>query len=207
MHHLTNFYKHRCEQLEQQVKLFEAYVRNPEQIKATAQPEGIKAGEKMALSIYNSDITKNLPVDTAKTIATSGGFLAAKRRMGEIQQRADTRQAQIASALNMIPQAAYFGDHEAVSSLSRVLSDIHGVEHESGPSTAQDLRLFSMVHSGQYEPQRPQPEDFQSSEKPADPDDFQEPRELDAEDARILRNTSQNIRLRGPEGGISRYFQ
>lgn len=204
MHHLTNFYRHRCEQLEQQVKLLEAYVRTPEQIKRTAQGEGIQAGEN---EIYRLEDRRQAGEKISPEEGAYRISKAAESRMADINSRSEVRLRQIQSALNMIPVAARFGDIDAVHSLSRVLADIHGVSHEFGDSTPQDLRFFSMVHAGKYEPRRPQPEDFQSSETPADPDDFQEPRELDAEDARILRNTSQNIRLRGPEGGISRYFQ
>lgn len=204
MHHLTNFYRHRCEQLEQQVKLLEAYVRTPEQIKRTAQGEGIQAGEN---EIYRLEDRRQAGEQISPEEGANRISKAAELRMADINLRSEVRLRQIRSALNMIPVAARFGDTDAVHSLSRVLADIHGVSHEFGDSTPQDLRFFSMVHAGKYEPRRPQPEDFQSPETPADPDDFQEPRELDAEDARILRNTSQNIRLRGPEGGISRYFQ
>lgn len=195
-------------------KLMEAYVRSPSQIKRTATPEGIMAAENMKDAVYGS--LEHLPPEERMRVALAGGALAGKERGEQILARGDVRQQQIQTALNKIPELAYFGDHDAVHSITRVLSNINGADHETGPATMADLRFFANLHS--YEPRRPQPEDSGSpepepasepaSEPAPDPDDFPEPRELDAEDARFMRRLSgQAPRLRGPEGGISRYYQ
>ena len=184
-------------------KLVEAYVRTPEQIRATAKSEGEKAATDMAAAVYRA--MPDVPPEESKRYAYAGGMLAGQRRFNQIGSRADIRQEQIVAALNMIPEASYFGDHDAVRSLTRVLGDIHGIQHGLGQTTAEDLRLFSAVHSGDYQPMRPEPP---AEESAPDPDDFEEPRELDAEDVRLMRRLSgQAPRLRGPEGGISRYYQ
>ena len=152
-----NFGKNLNDIMNVRKKLLEAYVRTPKEIAATAQGEGIGAGEQEAYRLGDRGAAgeKISPEEAAYRVAH-----AAESRMGQVLERSDTRRRQIQSALNMIPQAAYFGDMDAVHSLSRVLADINGVKHESGPTTQEDLRLFSMVHAGKYEPRRPQPEDM-----------------------------------------------
>lgn len=158
MHHLINFYKHRCEQLQEKLNLLEAFIRTPEQIKIMAPNLAFEAGaNEMARLEARREAGEVIPPEEgAYRISKAAGVRAA-----EIELRGAVRLRQIRSALNMIPNAARAGDTDAVHSLSRVLADIHGVSHEFGESTPEDLRLFSMVHAGKYEPRRPQPEDFE----------------------------------------------
>ena len=173
-------------------KLMEAYVRSPSQIKRTATAEGIKAAEDMKDAVYGS--LEHLPPEERMRVALAGGVLAGKERGEQILARGDVRQQQIQTALNKIPELAYFGDHDAVHSITRVLSNINGVDHETGPASMADLRFFANLHN--YEPMRPEPPAEESAPSP-------ESSRTSPEDLQMMRQlTDRGIKLRGPDGEI-----
>jgi len=171
MDYLTTYYRNLSEQLQNKLfelqethKLVEANLRGPEELRNIGLQKGVEASQQMVDAIYRNPNLGQRP--NARQIAFAGGMEAAKQAQKPYSEKADKRQEQIAAALNMIPEAAYFDDHDAVRSLTKVISAMHGVQHSLGDPTAEDYRLFASVHSGEYQPMRPEPEDFSQEQSP-----------------------------------------
>jgi hypothetical protein len=142
--------------------LAEANLRGPEQLRSMGLQKGVEASQKMVDAIYANPKFSQSP--NAKEIAFAGGMMAGQEARQPYNDKADIRHQQIIAALNMIPEAAYFGDHDAVQGLTRVISAMHGVQHSLGDPTVDDYRLFAAVHSGEYQPRRPEPQDLPQGE-------------------------------------------
>jgi hypothetical protein len=146
--------------------LAEANLRGPEELRKIGLEKAVEASKQRVDAVYANPRLGQSP--NAKDIAFASGMVAGREAQKPYNEQADIRHQQIIAALNMIPEAAYFGDHDAVQGLTRVISAMHGVQHSLGDPTVADYRLFAAVHAGDYQPRRPEPEDFQQSE-PAQP--------------------------------------
>jgi len=113
MHYLTNYYKNICEQLQEKIKILEANIRSPEEMRRIGAEEMMREIE---------------PVEGNAPPKINSGYSSWARR-------AEKRETLVKNAMAKLGDAAMTGDVETARSIGDVVADmtkVSGLGKEAG---------------------------------------------------------------------------